>query len=111
MASPQLENGYLKISTELFKEIYYRITNPTHIRIILFVIRFTYGYKRKEFDTNLSSIGTTLRLSTEYCRDMLYDLSDKCRILKIKWKTPQTLTIELVKDYDKWQTEGATRST
>ena len=90
-------------------QIYFKVTNPTHLRLILFVIRFTYGYRRKEFDTNLSSIGTSLRLSTEYCRDMLYDLSDKCRVLEIKWKTPHTLTLRLVKDYDKWNFEGGQR--
>ena len=109
MANPQLENGYLKISIELFKQVYFRITNPTHLRLVLFVIRFTYGYKRKGFDTNLSSIGTTLQLSTDYCREMLYELSDKCRVLEIKWKTQKTLTIRLLKDYDKWNFEGTNR--
>lgn len=105
MANPQVERGYIKISTELFKEIYFRIHNPTHLRIVLFVIRFTYGYKRKEFDTNLTSIGKVLQLSTEYCREMIYDLSDKCRVLKVKWKSPVSLTIEMVKDYEKWRFE------
>ena len=105
MANPQVEHGYIKISTELFKEIYYRINNPTHLRLILFIIRFTYGYKRKEFDTNPVSIGKALRLSTEYCREMIYDLSDKCRVIKAHWKTAKIVTLTLVKDYDKWHLE------
>ena len=105
MANPQVENGYIKISTELFKAIYYNVTNPTHLRLLLFVIRFTYGYKRKEFRTNVSSISTTLRLSTDYCREMLLDISDKCQILKIKWETPKKITIGLNKNYDDWRKE------
>ncbi len=106
MANPQVENGYIKLSTELFKAIYYHITNPTHLRLVMFVIRFTYGYKRKEFDTNLTSIGKALRLSTEYCRDMIYDISDKCRILNAHWKTNKVVTLSINKDYDKWKIEG-----
>lgn len=102
MASPQLEKGYLKISTELFKAIYYNITNPTHLRLILFVIRFTYGYKRKEFKTNISSISTTLRLSDDYCRSMLSD-TEKYKILKIEWLTHKKLEISLNKNYEQWR--------
>lgn len=102
MANPQVENGYTKIATELLKEIYYRITNATHLRIVLFVIRFTYGYNRKEFETNVTSIGKSLGISPDYCRSMLIDLSDKCQILKCEWKNPKVLTISLVKDYEHW---------
>ena len=105
MASPQLERGYTRISTELLKAIYYHITNPTHLRLVLFVIRFTYGYNRKEFETNISSIRTSLRLSAEYCRDMLTDIELK-KILKIKWASCHKLEISLNKNYDKWKTEG-----
>ncbi len=105
MASPQLEKGYVKISTELLKAIYYHITNPTHLRLVLFVIRFTYGYRRKEFKTNVKSIGTTLRLTPEYCRSMIDDISDNCRILKVKWENQFILTISLNKNYDKWKKE------
>lgn len=101
MANPQVEHGYIKISTELFKEIYYRITNPTHLRLVLFVIRFSYGYKRKDFETNVSSITKALRITNEYCRNMLYDM-EKSNILKIKWHSVYKLWITLNKNYEKW---------
>ncbi len=103
MANPQLEKGYVRISTELLKAIYYHITNPTHLRLVLFVVRFTYGYRRKEFDTHTKSIGTTLRLSTEYCQDMIHDISDKCRVLNANWKSNSLVTLSINKDYDKWR--------
>ena len=103
MANPQLNGGYTRISTELLKAIYYHITNPTHLRLVLFVIRFTYGYQRKDFETHVGSISTSLRLSPEYCREILIDISDNCRILKVLWKTSKTVTISINKDYDKWR--------
>jgi len=103
MVDVQVERGYTRIATDLLKAIYYHITNPTHLRIILFVIRFTYGYNRKEFTTNIESMRTSLRISPDYCREQLVDLADKCRILKIEWETTKTLKISLVKDYDKWR--------
>ena len=102
MANVQCERGYTRIATELLKAIYYKVTNPTHLRIILFVIRFTYGYNRKDFQTNVSSLATTLRLSADYCREQLVDLSDKCLVIKIKWTSLKHLTISLNKDYDSW---------
>ncbi len=105
MASPQCERGYTRIATELLKEIYFRISNPTHLRLVLFTIRFTYGYNRKDFDTNITSIGKALRLTPEYCRDMLIDISESCRILKVEWKTPKSVNISVVKDYEKWKTD------
>ena len=105
MANPQLENGYIRISTELFKEIYYRITNPTHLRLVMFVIRFTYGYNRKDFDTNTTSIGKALRLSPEYCRNMIIDISDSCRILKVLWKSAKIVNLSIEKNYEKWKIE------
>jgi len=104
VADVQIEKGYIKISTELFKQIYYKLINPTHLRIILFVIRFTYGYKRKEFTTNLNSIGTTLNLTPDYCKEMILEL-ERRHILLLEWTTAHTLEIQLIKDYDKWKLE------
>lgn len=105
MANPQVENGYIKISTELFKEVYFRVTNPTFLRIIMFVIRFSYGYKRKEFETNITSMIKSLRVTSEYLRNMLYDM-EKRHILKVKWLGCHKLTLELNKNYEKWNIEG-----
>ena len=103
MKSPQLKNGYVRISTELLMAIIYRITNPTHLRLVLVTIRFTYGYNRKEFRTNVGSLATIVRLSTEYCRDMIHDMSDNSRIINVNWVTPKSLTISINKDYDEWR--------
>ena len=97
MANPQLEKGYIRVSTELFKAIYYNITNPTHLRLMLFVIRFTYGYKRKEFLTNITSISTTLRLTDEYCRSMISDM-ENYGFLHIEWKSHKKIQISLNKN-------------
>lgn len=48
MRSPQLENGYLKIANELLEAIMLARFNARERWIIDVVIRFTYGYNKKE---------------------------------------------------------------
>ena len=47
MASPQKENGYTSISNELLEQIYRRRFSASQLKILLLVIRFTYGFNRK----------------------------------------------------------------
>lgn len=47
MASPQKENGYTSIANELLEQIYRRRFSASQLKILLLVIRFTYGFNRK----------------------------------------------------------------
>lgn len=47
MASPQKENGYTSIANELFEQLYRRRFSASQLKILLLVIRFTYGFNRK----------------------------------------------------------------
>src|SRR4030067_466508 len=48
MASPQLENGYLKIANEIMDALIKNNLSGQEVRAILFVIRKTYGFNKKE---------------------------------------------------------------
>ena len=47
MASPQKENGYTTIANELLEAIYGRKFSASQIKILLIILRFTYGFNRK----------------------------------------------------------------
>jgi len=48
MASPQKENGHTQIANELFEAILKSNFTLRELKIIFVVIRFTYGFNRKE---------------------------------------------------------------
>ena len=54
MASPQLENGYLRIAQQLVDQFCRRCFNGQEWRILWAVIRKTYGYNKREDAISLS---------------------------------------------------------
>lgn len=48
MGVPQLENGYVRISNELFEAVYQSGLTGRELRFLLLLIRKTYGYQMKE---------------------------------------------------------------
>ena len=46
--APQLENGYTRIANEILEKLAATKLNGTQFRIVLVVLRYTYGFKRKE---------------------------------------------------------------
>ena len=47
MASPQLENGYTRVANELLEAISRFPFNGSQLRLLLFLIRKTYGFQKK----------------------------------------------------------------
>ena len=47
MANPQKENGYTTIANELLEAIYCGKFSPTEFKMLLFILRYTYGFNRK----------------------------------------------------------------
>ena len=64
MASPQLENGYTKIANEILDAfIGSKVTIPAEVRrIVDFIIRKTYGFRKKEDSISLSQFALATRL-------------------------------------------------
>ena len=47
MASPQLEDGYTQISNELLEALCWMNLSPYEWRVLLWILRKTYGWKKK----------------------------------------------------------------
>ena len=69
MASPQLKNGYTRISNEILEKLSYTHLSPNQSKVIWFVIRKTYGWQKKKDFISLNQFveGTKLRKS-HICR-------------------------------------------
>lgn len=101
MASPQCENGYTKFANELLDKMCYYITNPTHLRLLLWIGRLTYGWSRKETETNYQSLATKLNLKKETIQNNLRELSDRKFIIFIPI-SPEKFLVSINKDYERW---------
>ena len=48
MASPQIEDGYIRISSELWRELRKIRINGEAMQVLMFIIEKTYGFQKKE---------------------------------------------------------------
>ena len=103
MASPQLENGYTRIANELLEAICRLKISGNEMRILLFVIRQTYGYSRKSAKISLSEISKATGIKSNHVSETLKGLVGKGIIecSSNQGLTPQRISV--VKDYEKWE--------
>lgn len=101
MANPQLENGYVKIATEIM-EAFARYRIPGEARQVLdFILRKTYGWNKKEDEISLAQfiVGTGLKKPT-VCRSIhkLIHLN-----LIIKKDNGKKVIYRFNKDFSTWK--------
>ena len=53
---PQLEDGYIRIANELFDAILEKLASYRHTKVVLAILRKTYGYQKKEDDITVSQL-------------------------------------------------------
>lgn len=97
MASPQKENGYTTIANELLEQIVATPLPDNEHRMLLFIIRKTYGFNKKEDRISLTQFEKALKRSRPVISKTLKNLI----IRKMVVRTP-LLVISLQKDYEKW---------
>lgn len=103
MANPQTENGFTRIANELLEAIYSTGFNGTQFKILLCVIRYTYGFKRKSHDLSISFISKATGVSKRYVSSELSRLIDNKVIAVLQEHTDTTSRIlALNKNYTQW---------
>jgi phage replication O-like protein O len=110
VASPQVENGYTRIANELLEAIYSTRFNGTQFKILLCIIRYTYGFKRKSHNLSISFISKATGVSKRYISAELSRLIDNKVIAVLQEHTDTTSRVlALNKNYKQW-TIGGTRN-
>jgi phage replication O-like protein O len=99
----QLENGYTKIANELLVAIYGTNFNATQLKIILCVIRYTYGFNRKSHELSIGFISKATGVSKRYISEELNNLIKSNVLVTVKeYSASKCRVLKLNKDYSKW---------
>lgn len=103
MAGPQKENGYTPIANELLEAIYRTDFTSTELKIILFTMRYTYGFSRKEHELSLNFISKGISISKRYVSSSVSKLIEDNVLNVVREHTDtQSRVIKLNKCYNKW---------
>ena len=98
MASPQVENGHLRLSNELLEAIYRATFTSAQLRVTLWVIRNSYGWNRKyAAHPGLRKMADELNVEPS---TILRALADLCAAKVLRKNAAGHW--ELLKDYDLW---------
>jgi phage replication O-like protein O len=100
MASPQKENGYTPIANELMEKLSALSINATSFRVIICILRKTYGWQKREDIISLSQIKKMTGLDRSVV-NAIKEL-EELNILKITRREGLTNVIRFNKDYEKW---------
>lgn len=95
MASPQKENGFTPIAHEILEAIQQFKFTLNELKIILCVLRYTYGFNRKSHSMSLSFFENHTGLSRSRINKAIKNLVNNNVLIITKKgdeKTPNTLT-------------------
>ena len=102
--SVQLENGYTRIANELLEQIILYKLNATQLKIVLTIIRYTYGFNRKSHSLSLTFISKATGISKRYVSSELNKLIEENVVLITQEHTDtQSRELQLNKDYKSWK--------
>ena len=103
MASPQKENGHTQIANELYEAILIAPLTIREMKIVLTVIRYTYGFNRKEHELSVRFISNATGIKFQHIADSIKTLKAKNVItISESNKHKQGRIIKLNKDYETW---------
>jgi len=100
-ASPQTENGHTKIANELLEAIYTVPLSDYEHRVFMFILRKTYGFKKKQDWISQKQIVQELGIHKCHISRTIKKLKAKNMITNIVEKNKKILGIQ--KDYEQWK--------
>lgn len=98
--SPQVEEGHVRIANELYDAILAFSFKGSLLKVVLAVMRKTYGYGKKEDDMSASQLGDLCGMTRQHVTTALNDLAS----INVIHKRPGRYgaIIGLNKDYSSW---------
>ena len=107
MANPQKEHGFTPIANELLEAIYSAKFNSTQLKIALFILRYTYGFSRKEHKLSLNFISRGIGVSRRYVSHELKTLINADVVTVVSKHTDtEARVLSLNKNYEDWALGG-----
>ena len=107
MASPQLEDGYTRISNQIIEAIGSMDLNAAEYKVLLCVFRYTYGFNRKSHTLSASFIARWGNCSIRTVKRALMRL-EELKVIEILNSGCRGVTSEIAlnKDFDTWDMSG-----
>ena len=107
MANPQKENGYTTIANELVEVLSKSNFSGTQLRIVLFLMRYTYGFNRKtaKLSNKFISEGTGIH-SISVSREVKNLVEQNVLIEAEKPTFNSARVLGVNKNYDSWRNRG-----
>lgn len=96
MANPQKENGFTSIANEILEHLFLAGINGSEYRILLVVIRKTYGFQKKKDRISLSQFQNHTQMNRAQAVETIKSLLEK-KILK-----KENNQFVFNKNYDEW---------
>jgi len=101
MATPQLENGYTRISNELLEKILEYPFKSYEMKVVMKIIRDTYGWKTKKKLISYAQIAKAIKKTRRSVIKTCKSLSDRKIIFKQKLRNKKNLW-GINKKYSEW---------
>lgn len=102
MANPQVENGYIMIATELLEALCRIKLSGNEFRLLLLIIRNTYGYHCKSAPMSLSELSAVTGIDKSHISRTLKNLRRLNMIEVLPSQGMQKQIISLQKNYEQW---------
>ena len=106
MADVQLEKGFTRIANELLEVLAFSTLPGLQLSIIMYVMRYTFGFNRKSHSLSLGFIAKGINSSRPRVSESLNTLIRK-NIVKIisEQKGTRARVLTVNKDYDTWNVD------
>jgi phage replication O-like protein O len=104
MANPQKENGYTAIASEIMEQLTRTALSGHEFRLLLLLLRKTYGFNKKEDHISLSQMAKISGLSVIRCSQVVHSLSRKNIITITEKCKGKTNKYRFNKHYEAWVT-------
>jgi phage replication O-like protein O len=103
MTDVQLENGYTRIATELLEAICKTDLSGQEMRVLLFIIRKTYGYNKKEDHISSGQISKETLLTSQRAKETTIKLQKRNILIVTEKSNGKTNKYMINKDYSSWK--------
>jgi phage replication O-like protein O len=102
MASPQIENGFVRIAGELLAAIMKTDFSGSELRVLMAVVAKTYGWNKKEDQISIGQLMAMTGLTRSTICKVTRSLVSKRTLGRVQSDTTLATTYWIQKDYDKW---------
>jgi phage replication O-like protein O len=106
MANPQAENGHVDISNEVMDALISHRVSGEEMQCLLFIIRKTWGWKKKEDRIALSQFVKATGINKQSCHRAIKRLESKKMIAVIKKDYENINSYCFIKDFEVWKSSS-----